>query len=221
MQWGKAIDRVQLLIDDVVESIWTRAELRTLLEHAQLFVGLFGVTVEETDSLSLVAGEATYRVRDVFPRYVAPLRVVLGDLPLRWVHAATHGRLDRAWGQRVGTPSSYYVVGSELLGFFPTPSAPMSVQVTYLAVPPGGRPDSEEIDMAMAWQEVLPYYAAALCYAAEGSLARAEEAIWLFVSQLGEGMDRRFLPGSAQKLSAKEPAQFGAREPVRRQLAPE
>lgn len=196
--WGALDTATQRILSDTFGEIHDKDVLRKYLEAAELLVGLFKGYTETTGDLSLSANTPLYEIHDTFSDFIVPLRVTIDNTVLGKTSLQALGHTDPNWQETTGTPESWFMIGATLLGFYPTPSSSLTATVTYLRVPPTGVADAEGPVLPDEWHLDLTHYAAALAFAAEGKLDRAQEELNQFVVALGV-RDPRFLAGSKQR----------------------
>jgi hypothetical protein len=203
--WTGLIEKTQNLIDDESGLFHDPEELRTFLEQAELFITVFRVLGELTDNLSITSGTAVYAIHDTFADFIAPLRITINNLALRETHIAQLKAIDASWYTTTGTPEFYYMIGGQLLGFYPVPNASFTAVITRLAVPDGSIDKYAPPSIDAIWHNVLPLYAACLALTADGKInERTQGLMQQFMDSVGLPRDRRFMPGSAQKETANK-----------------
>ena len=203
--WDTLITKTQNLIDDEDGLFHDPEELRKFLEQAELFITIFRVLGERTGNLSITNGTATYKIHDTFADFIAPLRITINNLALRETHIAQLKAVDASWYTTTGTPEFFYMIGGQLLGFYPAPNTSFTAKITRLAVPDGAVDKYAPPSVDAIWHNVLPLYASCLALTADGKAnERTQGLMQQFMDAVGLPRDRRFMAGEAQREAANK-----------------
>lgn len=205
--WQALIDDTARIVDDTSFTAHSRDSMLRWLRDAELFLIIHRRLGHTQGNLSLTAGTAVYAIHGTFADFVLPLRITISNTPLLRTSLATLVRSRYAWQQSTDTPTAYAMIGATHLAFWPPPNAASTAVVTYLRFPttsqavPAHQPVIDQI-----FRRLLPHYAAALCFAAEGDVQKAQEQMTLFARGAGV-RDPRFGRGAGIKppASAEEP----------------
>lgn len=211
--WATLDLHTQRLLDDVMGSygeetsgqIFRVADVRLHLEHAELLLALLRQLpgAEKTHDLLLTAGVPLYEIHMVqeqeFADFILPLRVRVNDLLMRPTSLASIVRLHPQWPTNAtgDAPQSFFMVGMNYLGFYPTPASPLLAKVTYLRTPPRNQTSGSPL-IDSIWHEMLPLYSASVLLASEGKVAEATQFFERFAKAAGLNKDPRFQKGSEQ-----------------------
>ena len=206
--WTTLVSTVQDTLQDPTGVFHPTTTLQQYAEHAELLLSLHRSLYERTATLTFTASPV-YVIHTLFPDFVAPLRVTVSNVPLRWTSLAAVGRLHRNWRSRMDEAESCFMIGATILGFSPLPTA-TSARVTYLAAPPtlSSTPASgTEPVIDPAWHTTMARYAEAIALAKESQYQKAGEALKMFLDLAKIPRDPRFLESLSQRsaTTTKEP----------------
>jgi hypothetical protein len=202
--WDELIARTQQLIDDENGHFWSEEQLRKFLEQAQLFIAMFRALGEETDSLTLTSGQAVYVIHDTWSDFIMPLRTTISNKSLRRTTIAQLQAIDTGFYGTSGTPEMYYMVGGNLMGFYPVPTSGTAV-ITRLKVPDGAVDKYDAPTVDRTWARILPLYAAGIALILEGKVTeRTQSLMQRFMEAVGLPRDRRFMGEAVQKAAAEQ-----------------
>ena len=184
--WGRSRSDlrsdVRLLTKDtgVSRVRFSNAQINDLLNEAQRIAAARSYCVHHSTTFYLAAGTTYYATKTDF---VSVRRLTRDWLELKELTPAALDSKSRGWAESAGQPTYYFVNFSSrnLIGFSPFPGVAAdtaTIRMDYYALPSNMATDSAEafgaINELLPYNQILPYYAAAVLSGVEGETAVAQ-----------------------------------------------
>ena len=208
----------QKILSDRGSDLWYESEIRRQLTRAALLLTIHRVIAGAEKTLTLEASGtgSIFAIRSIhqrrFERFIWPLRATAVSNPLLRTSFAALTRINPDWHSDRGTPETFFMIGANLFGIHPRPTAPTNIHLTYLIGPPVSPEDDTALGLNSEWQDFLPLYAAAVLMGAEGKVDEAGPYMQQFMSIVGLPRDDRFLRGAEQQ--AETSTEVGTKQVV-------
>lgn len=131
------LDRVITRVDDDAEApvSVTEAEALAAVNEGQDLFSWLTLCLETTATLTFPANTPFGTIRDSFPDFLVPLRVVVGSTRLRPVTFGDLDVLDDQWQARTGVPSRYAALGFDFWAVYPQRAFNLPSSWTYAQSP--------------------------------------------------------------------------------------
>ena len=214
--WGNLIEITQKILADNGAELWYEVDIRNQLVRANLLLTIHRAIAgaERTATLTTTPNVAIYKIHSVhngrFEQLIWPLRATVGGIPIIKTTFAAISRLHPDWREDRGTPETFFMIGANMFGFHPAPTAATDIALTYLMSPPVEPDDDAALKINAEWHDILPLYAAAVLLAAEGKTEEGAAYIQQFMTIVGLPRDERFLRGAEQQV--EQSTQFGPKQ---------
>lgn len=180
-------------VEDAGGIFHTTARVTEYLRAGESLLSMARGLVEKTGSLPL-DGSYAYRIHDVFPDFIRPLRVSANGIVLVPTSLENVSLLDPFWNSVQDTPERWFMWGGTWLSIVPLAGA-TTATVTYLAVPSA---TVTTPTVQTQWHRTLTLFAQAICLAKEAQYGIAGEKLKEFLAEAGI-KDTRVLATSAQR----------------------
>ncbi len=168
----------QRLEQDPAAPVTTEPEVLHALNQAERTFVLLTLCLETTAVLALTAGKVFYGVRNLFPNYLRPLRLMSGDpfARLRPCRLADLDALTIDWqtSASVDPASRYFTLGINLFGVWRAPPIDVAANFTYAYEPPALVVQNAIPQVPTEYHETLVKFAVVWIRLKEGSTELAK-----------------------------------------------
>lgn len=191
--FGSLTTEVLRAVEDIGGVFHSTTRVAEYLRAGELLLSLARGLVEVTGSLPL-DGSYVYKIHDIFPDFVHPLRIAANGIVLVQTSLENVSLLDPFWNSSQDAPERWFMWGGTWLTIVPLAGS-TTATVTYLATP------STAVAMPTVqtqWHRTLNLFAQAICLGKEGQYGIATAKLKEFLDEAGI-TDTRVLSTSAQR----------------------
>lgn len=166
---------------DSTNSNFTDSEIYDYLNQAIRFLGTEMEWPLQTAEATSVLDQAVYSLPEDF---ISLIDIYFDNLDLPVIERADLSAKRTDWQDADSSKPQYaYKADNAKVGLWPPPDADnagLIIQIQYIKVPPDLSDDSTAPDLHVAFQDCLPFYAAALCEIKAGNTKRSDYMFSLY-----------------------------------------
>lgn len=145
--------------DPTTPVFWSTAEATAALNAAQTAMAFLTLTARKTATVTVTDSDAFADLLTLLPDVIVPLVVQAGGIRIQPKTLLDLILLNRAWPGVAGVPTSYVMLGANVIGLHPH-QASQSLTILYAYVPAAMSLDAAEPDMKAGLHDALVDYAA-------------------------------------------------------------